>query len=172
MPPIIRPAEARDVDPAGRICRRVLAEKKPYNYEFNIGLDGCLNLVADDAGSIQGFITVLLRRWDPAGHHLWERLAPYLAFVGVLPECQGRGIGAQLVRAALREAALRCPAESRMFLEHAPNNRARRLYERLGFRTLSADEVFSLTGLTPKGPVMCLELNPVAADTNKLSSRL
>jgi predicted N-acetyltransferase YhbS len=159
MSPTIRSAEPRDIEAAGQICRRVLAEKKPYNYELNIGLEGCLNLVAEEDGAVVGFVTVLLSRWDPAGRHLWQRLAPYLAFVGVLPEYQGHGIGASLVRAALREAAFRCPGEPRMFLEHAPDNRARRLYSRLGFRTLSADEIVSLTGLTAKGPVMCLEFN-------------
>ncbi len=157
MEPTIRLAEPGDIEQAGEICRRVLSEKKPFNYELNIGVDGCLNLVAEKDGAVVGFITVLLRRWDPAGRHLWQRLAPYLAFIGVLPEYQGHGIGRSLMRAALQEAASRCPGEPRMFLEHAPDNRARRLYQRLGFRTLSADEVFSLTRLTAKGPVMCLE---------------
>ena len=160
MSPTIRSAEPGDVEQAGQICHRVLSEKKPYNYELNIGLEGCLNLVAEKDGTVIGFITVLVHRWDPAGRHLWQRLAPYLAFVGVLPEYQGHGIGTSLVRAALRETALRCPGEPRMFLEHAPDNRARRLYGRLGFRTLSAHEVFSLTGLTAKGPVMCLDFQP------------
>ena len=168
---IIRPAEPRDLGPAGQICRRVLAEKKPYNYELNIGEQGCLNLVAEEEGSVVGFITVLLRRWDPAGRHLWQRVAPYLAFVGVLPERQGRGFGAGLVRTALREAASRCPGETRMFLEHAPNNRARRLYERLGFHTLSADEVFSLTGLKTKGPVMCLEFSRAQTGWSRFGGR-
>ncbi len=161
MPPTVRPAEPADIEAAGRICRRVLADKKPFNYELNIGEDGCLNLVAELDGVIVGFITVLLRRWDPTGKYLWQRLAPYLAFVGVLPEYQGRGIGAGLVRAALREAGSRCPGEPQMFLEHAPDNRARRLYGRLGFRTLSSEEVLSLTRLSANGPVMCLDLESV-----------
>lgn len=159
----IRPATAADLEGAAVICSRVLAEKLPYNYELNIGTDGCLNLVADDAGRVVGYITVLLRRWDPHGRRLWQRLAPYLAFVGVLPERQGQGIGAALVRAAIAEIRLRCPQEPRLFLEHAPTNRARRLYERLGFRTLTADEIFQLSGLPARGPVMCLDLARTAA---------
>jgi len=162
MAPIIRMARSSDVEQASQICHRVLAEKKPYNYELNIGEEGCLNLVAEEDGAVIGFITVLLRRWDPAGRHLWQRVAPYLAFVGVLPEKQGRGVGGLLVRAAVREAKLCCPGEPRMFLEHAPDNRARRLYDRLGFRTLSPEEIFSITGLKVKGPVMCLELDRMA----------
>ena len=158
MPPVIRLAEARDVEGAGAICGRVLSGKLPYQYELNIGLEGCMNLVAEEDGQVIGYATVLLRRWDPRGRNLWQRVAPYLAFIGVLPEKQGRGVGELLLRAVIRESALRCPNEPRLFLEHTPDNRAARLYARVGFRAMSRDEVLQLTGLDPKGPVQCFNL--------------
>lgn len=158
MPPIIRLAERRDVEGAGKICGRVLSGKLPYQYELNIGVEGCLNLVAEEDGQVIGYATVLLRRWDARGRYLWQRVAPYLAFIGVLPERQGRGVGELLLRGVLRESALRCPGEPHLFLEHTPDNRAARLYERVGFRAMSRDEVFRLTGLDPRGPVQCFAL--------------
>ncbi len=158
MPAVIRLAEPRDVEGAGAICGRVLSGKLPYQYELNIGLEECLNLVAVEEGQVIGYATVLLRRWDPRGRHLWQRVAPYLAFIGVLPEKQGRGVGELLLRAVFRESARRCPHEPHLFLEHTPDNRAARLYARVGFRAMSPDEVFRLSGLAPKGPVQCFEL--------------
>ncbi|MGZ4832735.1 MAG: GNAT family N-acetyltransferase [Terriglobales bacterium] len=166
----IRVAEFRDVVAAGRICQRVLAGKKPYQYELNIGEDGCLNLVAEVEGVIAGFITIVLRRWNPVGPLLWQRVAPYIAFVGVLPEYQCHGIGTALIQAAVGEVTARCPVEPRVFLEHAPGSRARRLYELLGFRTLSVIEVVSLTGLSTKTPVMCLELTHLARVSDHANS--
>ena len=160
---LIRPAEAKDTEHAAVICRRVLADKLPYNYELNIGTEGCLNLVAEDEDRVVGYLTMLVKRWDPRGRHLWQRLVPYIAFVGVLPERQRQGIGAALLRDAIREAARLCPLEPRLFLEHAPHNMASRLYQRIGFRALSADEVRQLAGLNVSSPVMCFPLDTVRA---------
>jgi GNAT superfamily N-acetyltransferase len=160
---LIRPAEPKDVEGVAVICRRVLAEKLPYNYELNIGTEGCWNLVAEDEGRVVGYLTMLVKRWDPRGRHLWQRLVPYIAFVGVRPEWQRQGIGAALVRDAIREAARLCPLEPRLFLEHAPHNVASRLYQRVGFRALSADEVRRLAGLNVSSPVMCFPLDTIRA---------
>jgi ribosomal-protein-alanine N-acetyltransferase len=55
--------------------------------------------------------------------------------IGVRTELQGRGIGAMLLTALLDEAAVRGCAE--VFLDvRADNDRARRLYERFGFRAV------------------------------------
>lgn len=155
---LIRIAEAKDIEGAALICRRVLAEKLPYNYELNIGTEGCLNLVAEDGGQVVGYLTMLVKRWDPRGRHLWQRLVPYIAFVGVLPERQRQGIGAALLRQAIAEAGRCCPGEPSLFLEHAPHNIASRLYERVGFHALSSEEVLRMTGLEVRSPVMCLSL--------------
>lgn len=160
---LIRPAELKDIEGAAAICRRVLAEKLPYNYELNIGTEGCFNLVAEDDGRVLGYLTMLVKRWDPRGRHLWQRLVPYIAFVGVLPEQQRQGIGGALLRDAIREAARLCPLEPRLFLEHAPHNIASRLYQRAGFRALSAEEIRRLAGLNVSSPVMCFPLDTVRA---------
>ena len=160
---LIRPAETRDIEGAAAICRRVLAEKLPYNYELNIGEPGCMNLVAEDEGQIVGFLSMLVRRWDAQGRHLWQRLVPYIAFVGVLPERQRQGIGAALLRDAIREAARLCPFEPHLYLEHAPHNIASRLYQRVGFRALSPQEVQRLAGLNVSSPVMSFPLQALRA---------
>jgi len=155
---LIRAAETEDMEGAGLICRRVLADKLPFNYELNIGVEGCVNLVADEGGRVVGYLTMLVRRWDPRGRHLWQRLAPYVAFVGVLPDWQRQGIGGALLRAAIQQAVRLCPGESHLFLEHAPGNIASRLYQRLGFRAISAAELEQLAGLHVETPVMSYPL--------------
>jgi ribosomal protein S18 acetylase RimI-like enzyme len=65
-------------------------------------------------------------------HHPRQAAHAYLAFVGVLPERQGRGVGAALLCHRLDELdSMRLPAH----LE-ATSARSRGLYERLGFRRL------------------------------------
>lgn len=55
--------------------------------------------------------------------------------IAVLPECQGRGVGAALLRALLAEAGRRGCSE--VFLEvRADNPRAQSLYEWFGFETV------------------------------------
>ncbi len=52
--------------------------------------------------------------------------------IGVRPDLQGKGVGAQLLTALIEEASARGCRE--VFLEvRADNDRARRLYERFGF---------------------------------------
>jgi hypothetical protein len=46
-----------------------------------------------------------------------------------------------------------------VYIEHEIESEARRLYERIGFRTVSDDEIFIAIGLHPKGPVMCFDLD-------------
>jgi ribosomal protein S18 acetylase RimI-like enzyme len=154
---VIRHASPADRENAGIICRRVLSDAYPY--ELNIGLGNCFNLVAEEAGSIVGFVSVLVTRWDPAGRFVWQRVAPYVAFIGVLPEYQGRGIGKSLLLSAIDEVRRRCPNQPRLFLEHAADNeKAKRRFERIGFRLMSSEELFATCGLRPKGPVRCFDL--------------
>jgi ribosomal protein S18 acetylase RimI-like enzyme len=156
---IIRPAELKDKDGAGIVRAMVLSHNHLYQYEQNIGLADTLNLVAEEEGIVVGFVSVLLSRCNPQGQHLWERVAPYIAFIGIVPAQQRRGIGNLLLRSAIQGAAIRCPNEPVLYLEHEVESHARRLYERIGFRTMSHDEILLATGLHPKGPVMCFELD-------------
>jgi ribosomal protein S18 acetylase RimI-like enzyme len=164
MSATVRHAEAQDREAAGAVCRRVLAEDPPYPYELNIGMPECLNLVAEEKGTIVGYASVVLKRWDSHGRAVWQRVAPYLAFIGVVPEKQRRGTGELLLRATISAAAARCPDEPRLFLEHHRQNAtAKRLFERVGFRHMSRDEVFRETGVRPVNEVMCFELGSLRA---------
>jgi ribosomal protein S18 acetylase RimI-like enzyme len=57
----------------------------------------------------------------------------FLASVELAPEVQGRGLGGDIVRSVLREAAQR---GVRVRLQVFHQNPARRLYERLGFHAV------------------------------------
>lgn len=164
MNPTIRQAEVNDREAVGAVCRRVLADDPPYQYELNIGVPECLNLLADQDGVIVGYASVVLKRWDVHGRFVWQRVAPYLAFIGVVPEKQGRGIGKLLLRAAISAAAAQCPDEPRLYLEHHRQNaNAKQLFERTGFRHLSREDVQRETGVRPTNEVMCLELESFRA---------
>jgi ribosomal protein S18 acetylase RimI-like enzyme len=134
MTPTTRCATVEDTEAVGTVCRRLLADDPPYQYELNIGVPGCLNLVAEEDGTIVGYASLVVRRWDPRGVLVWQRVAPYLAFIGVIPEKQHRGIGELLLRAIISAAAAQCPDEPRLYLEHHRQNAAaKRLFERMGF---------------------------------------
>lgn len=67
--------------------------------------------------------------------------------VALLPEHRGDGIGTELVRSVLAEGAargVRVTAHVELF------NRARTLYERLGFTEVSRDDVYALMAAYPK----------------------
>jgi len=156
---IIRPAELKDKDGAGIVRAMVLSQNHPYQYEQNIGLADTLNLVAEKDGIVVGFVSVLLTRCNPQGQHLWERVTPYIAFIGIMPAQQKKGIGNLLLRSAIKGAAIRCPNEPVVYIEHEVESDSRRLYERIGFRTMFHEEILTATGLHPKGPVLCFDLD-------------
>src|SRR5262249_25778607 len=135
----IREATQEDQTAAGLIRSRVLDSEHPYKYERNIVIPRCANLVAVENDNVIGFVSVLLTRWNVNGERLWERLAPYLAFIGVLPEKENRGVGASLLHAVCGLAARYCLNEPLLFLEHEPENKkAERLYLRAGFRQMTS----------------------------------
>jgi GNAT superfamily N-acetyltransferase len=117
-----------------------------------------LNLVAEEHGLVVAFVSVLLSKRDPHGPYLWERASLYVGFIGVLPRKQNQGIGTSLLEHVIREAADRCPNEPFLYLEHGLDNKAGRLYERIGFRPMSSEEIFTALGLYPKGPILCFDL--------------
>lgn len=63
-----------------------------------------------------------------------------LVFVSVLPSERGKGIGAWIIRAALE----RCRGEVKLHVEY--DNPAKRLYERLGFKSKYAEMRISVEG--------------------------
>lgn len=68
-----------------------------------------------------------------------DKLQPYLASLAVRPDVRGRGIGQQLVEAALIEASLTArPGEFLLLQVESNNTAAVRLYDRCGFDEISA----------------------------------
>jgi ribosomal protein S18 acetylase RimI-like enzyme len=61
--------------------------------------------------------------------------------ISLLPEYRARGIGTALLQALLAEAAQR---RGTVRLSVATSNPAQRLYQRLGFRTISADAMYRI----------------------------
>lgn len=61
--------------------------------------------------------------------HPHDRAHEYLLMIGVSPQCQGQGIGADLMAGVLE----RCDREGVPAYLEASSMRSRRLYERLGF---------------------------------------
>jgi ribosomal-protein-alanine N-acetyltransferase len=87
-------------------------------------------LVAERQGQLVGYL--MAERWS-------ERA--YLSRIGVLPEWQGQGIGAQLLQAAL--AMMQQDGVRQVLLNTQEDNaRSRALYERLGFTPTGQSEVF------------------------------
>jgi GNAT superfamily N-acetyltransferase len=73
--------------------------------------------------------TILLARME---HRHLREPHHYLAYIGVVPEAQGRGLGASLMAPTLA----RCDAEGLPAYLEASSPRNAALYERLGFRAL------------------------------------
>jgi len=66
--------------------------------------------------------------------------------IALMPEFRGRGIGTELLRGLVEEAA----ASQRKLSIHVEfNNPARSLYERLGFRPVSEEGIYLLLELEP-----------------------
>lgn len=62
-----------------------------------------------------------------------------LVDIALLPEARGKGVGSDLIRKLQREAEL---CRKTVVLQVANNNRARHLYERLGFVLVSDDAMY------------------------------
>ena len=75
-----------------------------------------LSIIEDDAGNAVGVLDV-----SDEGDHL------YLSRIAVLPEAQGQGLGTSVLRELIGRGR---PVRLHVFTH---NDRARRLYERLGF---------------------------------------
>ncbi len=121
----IRPAAAEDSAHISAVSARAFARNSVADLVAELAAGPArLSLVAqDDAGAVVGH-TMLSRGWVDAARELVEVLV--LSPLSVDPPTQRRGIGAQLVRAALAGAAdLGAPA---VFLEGSP-----RYYPRFGF---------------------------------------
>lgn len=94
------------------------------------------------------FDVVLVDR-APAGRLIVARRegAILVIDISLLPEHRSRGVGTRLLRPILDEAS-RLGATVRIYVERA--NRARTLYDRLGFATVAEDGVYVVMNWTPE----------------------
>ena len=155
----IRPAVPADIPAAAEIQRASLADGHPYEYANNINWPlACVNLVAEEDGAVVGFVSILLN--THTGPCFWQRVAPYVAFVGVLESHRKRKIGEALLKTGIALAKRASPAAHHIYLEHdVSNTAAQRLYLRMGFRTMSTSEILEVTGIENyKHPAMVLDL--------------
>lgn len=85
---------------------------------------------------------VVLRHAEPIGRLTLDRSRPrlHLVEISLLPEWRGRGVGTTLLEAVQQE--VRAGRHESVELQVVTTNPARRLYARLGFREIVAEEEF------------------------------
>lgn len=80
------------------------------------------------------------------GKLLWEKIRPYIGFLGVAEGHRRRGIGSELIREAERGAFAVTGAGS-IYLEcEHENEKALRLYHKLGLTRVNPDEIQKTLG--------------------------
>lgn len=152
----IKRAVPDDICGAKQVQEAVLSENHKYQYFNNIKNSGCCNFVAVISGEIVGYISSITNVCNSNGPCLWERLAPYVAFVGVLPSFQKQGICRSLVQSLVHQ--LHAETDSKyLYLECVQE--VSEIYEKFGFTILGANYVEQTWGLLPKGIVMRLNMN-------------
>jgi RimJ/RimL family protein N-acetyltransferase len=133
----VRPAQVADI-PGARACLDLIARERRYlalleapplqssqAWWSNVIEQGWPFEIAADGGRIVGWCDVVPERHPVHGH------ASLLA-MGLLPEFRGRGVGRRLLAATLADAR-RFGLERIELVVYASNDRARRLYESVGF---------------------------------------
>jgi ribosomal protein S18 acetylase RimI-like enzyme len=127
---------------------RALEDGSLARYHEGWGREGDLVVIADDAGCAIGAAYCRLMR----GYGYIDDDTPEVT-IGVESSYRGRGIGGQLL-VALADLA-RKHGFQRLSLSVEPDNPARALYERVGYRQVGLDE---------DGGILMLATNPRAVD--------
>ena len=129
----VRPARAADSEPLLEVDRATWspgtspAPRAPEGPFFNERTEPENVLVAELDGRVVGYGKIEHPTELPASAHVW-----HVTGLAVDPSAEGRGAGRALMDGLIELARAR--GGSRMTLRvFAPNERARRLYERLGF---------------------------------------
>jgi ribosomal protein S18 acetylase RimI-like enzyme len=119
----------------------VLAEPELARYVEGFGRSGDFDLVAEGPGG-EPRGAAWWRHFPAAGpgYGFMDEATPEIA-IAVMPADRGQGVGTGLMRALLDEAA-RSEIEA-VSLSVAKDNPARRLYERLGFRTVESSAEYT-----------------------------
>lgn len=114
--------------------RDVIKQPEVARYVRDWGRADDSGFIATDAFSQQpiGAAWLRLLTGDDKGYGYIDDATPELS-VAVLPDCRGKGIGTMLLTKLLQTASIHCSAFS---LSVAPDNPARRLYQRLGFEVV------------------------------------
>lgn len=114
--------------------REILNRPDIARYVKDWGRAGDLGFVASDAGSSKpvGAVWIRSSKEDDKGFAYIDEETPELGIV-LLPEYRGQGIGTALLKHLLVVAKNLHPAIS---FSVSPDNRAMRLYERMGFETV------------------------------------
>ena len=148
----LRSATGADLEHVKRALYEAVAwnpEREIPPYEFTIahpelaryhegwGRPGDLAVIAEADGEVIGVCSCRLFTAEDHGHGYVDDETPELA-VAVWEGRRGEGTGTKLM-AALEEAA-RAAGCSQLSLSVDADNPARRLYERLGYETLTVDE--------------------------------
>ncbi|HEX8846713.1 MAG TPA: GNAT family N-acetyltransferase [Pyrinomonadaceae bacterium] len=158
----IRPATSADQDFLWEMVYQSLPVEGPEPYPREVvnrphiaryvkdwGRVGDLGFIAVDASSNRPIGAIWCRpsKGDDKGFAYLDDETPEMG-IALLPEYRGHGIGTTLIKKLFEAASEFYPA---IALSVAPDNPARRLYERLGFETVDVRKDF---------PVMRRELNP------------
>jgi ribosomal protein S18 acetylase RimI-like enzyme len=148
----LRPATAADIEHVKRALFEAVSwnpERQLPPYEFVIahpelaryhegwGRPGDLAVIAEEDGEVLGASLCRLFTPDDHGHGYVDDETPELA-VAVWDGRRGEGIGSRLMDAI--ESAARDAGCSQISLSVDADNPARRLYERLGYATLTVDD--------------------------------
>ncbi len=145
---VIRDANFAD-QAAANVIHKSAYPNDRYCYANNIGITGIINLVAAVDNQMVGFISVLVNQPNPAGKNLWERMRPYIGFLGISEECRKFGIGTALIAAASRRA-LAATGASYIYLECEDTNElAQKLYEKTGFKVVAHGQIENDFGRPP-----------------------